>query len=157
MIRPPALLRLLPLLALTAALTACQDRQADTLRQQNAQLTAQVKQLQGQLAAAQAQARDASQLKTLLAELDWRRAQGYSAAVHAAFLGRMAEDPMYTPEGLVKEVPDCTRAKSVGDRDFGPRPDSVRACTVEPDGEGDVRVTVKTEGRIFVNGVEGGL
>ncbi len=157
---PTSLLRWLPLLALPVALTACQNREADTLKQQNAQLQAQVQQLQTQLSEArQAAQRGAGsgELNALKAELAWRQAQGYSANVHAAYLGRMAEDPMYTPERLAKEVPDCTRADEVGDRDFGKRPESVTTCTVEADGDNDVRVTVKAGERTFVNGVEGGL
>lgn len=164
----PIRLVLLPLLALV--LGACQNREAQDLRQQNSQLQtqlqglqAQVQDLQGRVSTLTAQLARAQTAGTsvggadgnaLRAELAWRQAQGYAVAVHAAFQGRMSEDPMYTPERLANEVPDCLKASSVGGRNFGAPPASVTSCSVEPDGANDVRVTVKTARRTFVNGVE---
>lgn len=167
---PARPLQLASLALLALGLSACQDRQAQDLRQQNSQLQTQVQGLQaqvqdlqtrvsdltGQLARAQAAGTSTGNPDTsaLRDELAWRQAQGYAVAVHAAFQGRLSEDPMYTPTGLANEVPDCLKASRVGDRDFGTAPTSVTACTVEPDGANDVRVTVKTARRTFVNGVE---
>lgn len=79
-------------------------------------------------------------------------ARTYAKNVYDALQARIAEDPVYTPETVAKDTPDCTQATAIGENGYGKAPAGVDSCRVEPAGDHDFKVTLDVSGQEMVVG-----